>query len=82
MMNGRWNKTNPIFDPIVEHCAVCDFIVVGPEPGPAHCSKCYVPAAKWKNGKCNLTSHLGLIAKVEDKKMLNPLKASKRSMGK
>jgi hypothetical protein len=74
-------KEKLIFEPIVEQCTGCDFTVTGPEPGPAHCSKCLVPSAKWKNGKCNLASHVGL-AKVEDKKMLNPLKASKRSMGK
>jgi len=72
---------NPGFEPIVEQCTGCDCINVGPA-GLAHCKKCYVPSAKWRNGKCNLASHIVLVAKVEDKKMLNPLKASKRSMGK
>jgi hypothetical protein len=65
-------------EPIVDECAGCDYVITGPEPGPSHCSKCLVPAARWRGKKCNLASHVLLI--VGKAKPLNPLKASKRAM--
>jgi hypothetical protein len=41
------------------------------------CSACPDPKIKWKNGNCNLASHLTTTVSSNGKK-LNPLKASKR----
>ena len=40
-------------------------------------SACPDPSVKWKNGKCNLASHVADTSSVKQTK-LNPLKASKR----
>jgi hypothetical protein len=42
-----------------------------------YCTTCPEPAVKWKNGNCNMASHI-MIAKKEVTK-INPIKASKRS---
>jgi hypothetical protein len=41
-----------------------------------YCKAYAFPAAKWKNGNCNLADHLEVEKK--DAKKVNPLKASKR----
>jgi len=41
------------------------------------CSTYISPAAKWKNGKCNMATHL--IYEEDVQKFKNPLKASKQS---
>jgi hypothetical protein len=41
-----------------------------------YCTSCPEPSIKWKNGNCNLASHVTAVAK--EKVKVNPLKASKR----
>ena len=40
------------------------------------CAAYISPAAKWRVGDCNLASHL--ISQEDEKKFVNPIKASKR----
>jgi len=42
-----------------------------------YCKACPEPLAKWKNGNCNLATHVK-VESTEKKVKLNPLKASKR----
>jgi hypothetical protein len=42
-----------------------------------YCSACPEPAMKWKNGNCNLATHVTTVS-ASKKQKLNPLKASKR----
>ena len=42
-----------------------------------YCTACPAPSLKWKNGDCNLASHISAEASAAKTK-LNPLKASKR----
>lgn len=42
-----------------------------------YCTSYPDPSLKWKNGNCNLATHV-ITAPVEVKAKLNPLKASKR----
>ena len=42
-----------------------------------YCSACPDPSIKWKNGNCNLASHVAM-AVSNQKTKINPLKASKR----
>ena len=42
-----------------------------------YCSACPEPGNKWKNGNCNLASHVSNGAETAKSK-INPLKASKR----
>jgi hypothetical protein len=42
------------------------------------CSACPDPAQKWKNGNCNLASHVTTVT-TQKKQKVNPLKASKRA---
>ena len=42
-----------------------------------YCAACPDPSIKWKNGNCNLASHVS-EANSSAKAKLNPLKASKR----
>ena len=46
-----------------------------------YCGACPDPAVKWKSGKCNLATHI-VAAVTTAKAKINPLKASKRGMGK
>ena len=41
------------------------------------CTACPDPALKWKNGNCNLATHIASSSASKNTK-LNPLKASKR----
>lgn len=43
-----------------------------------YCSACPDPSLKWKNGSCNLASHVSVMS-AGKKEKINPLKASKRS---
>jgi len=43
-----------------------------------YCTACPEPEMKWKNGNCNLASHVS-SASVGSKTKINPLKASKRA---
>ena len=42
-----------------------------------YCTACPEPSVKWKNGFCNLASHV--VAQKKEGQKINPLKASKRS---
>ena len=42
-----------------------------------YCSACPDPSIKWKNGNCNLATHV-TIESNKAKTKINPLKASKR----
>lgn len=42
-----------------------------------YCISCPDPAAKWKNGNCNLATHV-VTEQAQTKAKLNPIKASKR----
>lgn len=42
-----------------------------------YCSACPDPSLKWKNGNCNLATHVS-NGSSESKAKINPLKASKR----
>ena len=65
-------------DPIIDKCIGCTNVVVGPERGVGTCRKCMVPAARWRNQNCNMATHLQKTI-LEDKKMMDPLKQSKRN---
>jgi len=61
---------------VVEKCNGCSRTV---ELASAwYCSACPDPSLKWKNGNCNLASHISQATAVQNKTKLNPLKASKR----
>ena len=64
--------------PIVEQCEGCDRI--GEYPAGRFCTTFMNPSLKWAKGPCSMATHLKREKLVETKK-LNPLKASKRSMG-
>lgn len=60
---------------IVEQCQGCNR---GTElPTGWYCAACPEPSVKWKNGNCNLASHVSAAASATQAK-INPLKASKR----
>lgn len=61
--------------PIVEQCNGCS----RPQQFEAgwYCASCPEPSKKWKNGNCNLATHVVKEAKASGQK-INPLKASKR----
>ena len=60
---------------IVEQCQGCNR---GAEFASGwYCTSCPDPSVKWKNGNCNMASHIS-TANVGEKVKLNPLKASKR----
>ena len=71
--------TGGLFNPIVEKCEGCERIV---EAGSAKYCQTYVaPEAKWKITICNFATHVKPeLATAQTK--VNPLKASKRAMGK
>ncbi|WP_028316237.1 PxxKW family cysteine-rich protein [Desulfatibacillum aliphaticivorans] len=59
---------------LVEQCTGCTR-VMELESG-WYCTACPEPAIKWKNGNCNLATHVARETKEGVK--INPLKASKR----
>jgi len=73
------------FEPIIDKCLGCERIVIDVPllkdvPPIQTCRASMFPAAKWKNGNCNLATN---IKKEEKKKVfVDPIKAGKRSMGK
>lgn len=60
---------------IVEACSGCNRVV--DYEGGWFCSVAPDPAVKWKNGNCNLATHVSTET-VEKKQKINPIKASKR----
>ena len=61
--------------PIVVTCQGCNKMV--DTAYGMYCQSCPEPEVKWKNGSCNLATHVKTGAEKVVK--LNPLKASKRS---
>ncbi len=65
-------------EPAVDPCQGCGRLVEV-EAG-VYCTTCPAPASKWRLGLCNQATHVKEQIEVE-KTRLNPLKASKRAMG-
>ena len=61
---------------VVEQCEGCGN--VKEYPAGVFCTVFANPSSKWSLGRCNFATHIKTEAK-KDEKMLNPLKASKRS---
>ncbi len=61
---------------IIEKCNGCDRTVEFPTGW--FCSASPEPLIKWKNGNCNMATHI-VAAVAETKAKINPLKASKRA---
>jgi hypothetical protein len=59
---------------IVEGCEGCNRKIE--ISGGWYCASFPEPSLKWKNGSCNMASHVSASAAAEAK--VNPLKASKR----
>ena len=71
--------TTGVFNPIIDKCIGCDHII---EVDSKQLCKTYTsPAAKWKLGICNFATHVKQEIATSTVKV-NPLKASKRAMGK
>ena len=72
------------FLPIVEQCRGCERIITQAALTPKvpdidYCRACIDPSFKWKNGKCNLATHIKVKEKA--KVHVDPIKASKKMMG-
>jgi len=61
---------------IVEQCSGCNRQVENDAGW--YCTACPEPAARWKNGSCNLATHVSASDQNSQAKV-NPLKASKRA---
>ncbi len=59
---------------VAMECEGCNRIIEF--SGQQYCSACPDPESKWKNGNCNLGTHIKI--EVEEKIKINPIKASKR----
>ena len=62
--------------PIIDQCDGCQRVVEYPTG--KYCMSFLDPAVKWKNGVCNMATHIQINTKKGNNK-INPLKASKRS---
>jgi hypothetical protein len=71
--------TSGIFQPIIDRCVGCDRVIE--VESQKFCKTYSSPAAKWKLGLCNFASHVKPEVLASTLKV-NPLKASKRAMGK
>lgn len=69
------NYNGGICHEIVEQCEGCNRRLAFSDGW--YCSSSPEPIQKWKNGNCNLATHVSTVAKSTAQK-LNPLKASKR----
>ena len=63
-----------VCQPVVEECQGCKR--VADFAAGQYCNATPEPSSKWKNGKCNLATHIKEEATAKVK--INPLKASKR----
>ncbi len=71
--------TSGMFNPIIEKCDGCNRII---EAESAKYCKTYTsPEAKWRLGLCNFATHIKREITTTSVK-INPIKASKRAMGK
>ncbi len=66
-------------NPVVESCIGCNRTVT--LPSGVYCVTFADPKAKWALGGCNFGTHVKIEGKVEEVKMKNPLKASKKAAG-
>jgi len=67
-----------IFNPVIDKCEGCNQVI---EVESQKICKTYTsPVAKWKLGICNFASHVKPDISAATAK-INPLKASKRAMG-
>ena len=71
--------TTGIFSPVIDRCEGCDRVIE--VEAQKFCKTYSAPAAKWKLGICNFASHVKPEVLTSTIKV-NPLKASKRAMGK
>lgn len=71
--------TTGIFNQIIDRCDGCDRVIE--VESQKFCKTYSAPAAKWKLGICNFASHVKPEVLTSTVKV-NPLKASKRAMGK
>jgi len=71
--------TTGVFSPIIDKCDGCDRIIE--VESQKFCKTYSAPAAKWKVGICNFATHAKPEVLTSTIKV-NPLKASKRAMGK
>ena len=62
--------------PIIESCEGCKRIIEN-EVG-KYCNAYPEPSARWKNGSCNLATHVTIVSTKKVQK-INPIKASKRA---
>ena len=66
--------------PVVESCEGCE--KVQEYPSGNYCKVFAEPGKKWFNGGCSMGTHVERDnGKGDDKKKINPLKASKRGRG-
>lgn len=71
--------TSGIFKSVVEKCEGCSRIIE--VESTKYCKTYTTPEAKWKNGICNFASHVKPEVTTAAVRV-NPIKASKRAMGK
>jgi hypothetical protein len=71
--------TTGIFNPIIDKCEGCERVIE--VESQKICKTFTSPAAKWKLGLCNFATHVKPEIITSTVKV-NPLKASKRAMGK
>lgn len=71
--------TTGIFSPVIDKCEGCERIIE--VDSQKFCKTYAAPAAKWKLGLCNFATHVKPEILTSTVKV-NPLKASKRAMGK
>lgn len=62
--------------PIVEQCQGCSYVLSFATG--QYCKSYSDPRIKWLNTRCNFATHYRVETKEEQRKKLNPLKASKR----
>lgn len=72
-------KYNNFFQPVIDKCEGCERITAVNET--KFCSSYAFPETKWKLGICNFATHVKPEISAQVVK-INPLKASKRAMGK
>lgn len=67
-----------IFNPVIDKCEGCERIIE--VESQRFCKTYAAPEAKWKLGMCNFATHVKPEISA-NKVKINPLKASKRAMG-
>lgn len=75
MTKGGCSYEGGVCKPIVEQCEGCGKIVE--YASEKYCTSAPEPAVKWKNGNCNMATHV-VTTVAEKKQKINPIKASKR----